>query len=112
METHTSIDMGRLGGAEDVKTAPLADVVAAFKTSLTAGLSSASAARRLTALGPNEIVRPSRSRVLRFLSFVWYGDAFLETPAQRPPARAMDARRSPGRARFRLRLCAVTRCRT
>lgn len=66
--THTSIDMSRLG--EDVTVAGVGNVVDAFKTSLSVGLSNESAERRLAAFGRNEIVSKKKSKLLAFLSFV------------------------------------------
>jgi magnesium-transporting ATPase (P-type) len=65
---HTSIDLTSMG--EDIKDTPVDVVLAAFKVTLDEGLTEASAARRLEAFGPNEIVRVPRSKILQFLSFV------------------------------------------
>jgi H+-transporting ATPase len=66
---HTSIDLSSLPSAP-MKDIPLEDVLVAYKTDKNTGLSTASAERRLAVIGPNEIPRKKKSKIMRFLSFV------------------------------------------
>jgi H+-transporting ATPase len=67
---HTSIDLSALPIGANMKDIPIEEVLLAYKTNASTGLSSSSAERRLSVVGPNEIPRKKQSKILRFLSFI------------------------------------------
>jgi H+-transporting ATPase len=65
-----SIDLSALPVDSNMKDVPIDDVLMAYKTNMSTGLSAASADRRFAVIGPNEIPRKKQSKIMQFLSFV------------------------------------------